>query len=100
MQCFSQQLQTQLSQKRKAFSGFFIALLKCTSSLENFKKKDGPSSFSYAEIMVPKEVDTRKCLKGVTSEHVSVNNVLANSKHCSNQHGTTITEYFHESGIN
>ena len=36
MQNLVQKLQTQLSQKGKAFSGFFIAFLKCTSSLQNF----------------------------------------------------------------
>ena len=39
-------------------------------------------------------------LKGPNSAHVSVNNVLADSKHSSNQHGTTITECFHEYGTN
>ena len=32
--------QTQISQKRKTFSGFFIAFLKCTLNLEYFEKKD------------------------------------------------------------
>ena len=41
-----------------------------------------------------------KCLKGPTSEHVSVNNVLAGSKHCSDTHGTAITNRFDEIGIN
>ena len=50
MQNFPKQLQTQLSQKRKAFPGFFIAFLKCTSSLENFEKQDEPSSLSIPEI--------------------------------------------------
>ena len=36
---YRQQHQTQLSQKRKAFSRFFIAFLKCRSSLERFEKK-------------------------------------------------------------
>ena len=36
MQIFPQILQTQLSQKRKSFSGFFIMFLKCTSSLRHF----------------------------------------------------------------
>ena len=50
MQNFPQQLQTQLSQKRKAFSGFFIEFLKCTSSLEHFEQKDEPFSLSILEI--------------------------------------------------
>ena len=48
---YRQKHQTQLSQKRKAFSGFFIAVLKCTSSLEQFEKKDEPSSLSIPEIL-------------------------------------------------
>ena len=55
MQNFRQQLQTQLSQKRIAFSRFFIAFLKCTSSLEHFEKKDEPSSLSVPEIIDPKD---------------------------------------------
>ena len=39
MHNFPRQLQTQLSQKRKDFSRFFIAFVKCTSSLEDFEKK-------------------------------------------------------------
>ena len=50
-QNFPQQLQTQLSQKRKAFSGFFIAFPKYTSSLGDFEIKDEPSSLSDPEII-------------------------------------------------
>ena len=50
MQNLPEQFQTQLSQKRKAFSGFLIAFLICTSSLEHFEKKDEPSSLSIPEI--------------------------------------------------
>ena len=49
-QNFQQQHQMQLSQKRKAFSEFSIAFVKCTSSLEHFEKKDEPSSWSIPEI--------------------------------------------------
>ena len=51
MRNFPQQIQTQLSQKRKAFSGFFIAFLKCTTSLEHFEKKDEISGLSIPEIL-------------------------------------------------
>ena len=51
MQNFPQQLQTQLSQKQKAFSGFFIASLKCRSSLAHFGKKNEPFSLSILEII-------------------------------------------------
>ena len=51
MQNFPQQIQTQLSQKQKAFSAFFIAFLKCKSSSEHFGKKEEPSSSSILEII-------------------------------------------------
>ena len=40
MQNFLQQLQTQLSEKRKTFSGFFIPFRKCAWNLEHFEEKD------------------------------------------------------------
>ena len=51
MHNFPQQLQTQLSQKGKDFSGFIVAFLKFKSSLEHFEKKDEPSSSSLLEII-------------------------------------------------
>ena len=51
MQNFKQQTQTEISQKRKSFSGFLIALLKCTSSLEHFETKDERPSLSILEII-------------------------------------------------
>ena len=50
MQNFPQKLQTQLSKKRKASSGFFIAFLKCASSLEHFEQKHEPSGLIITEI--------------------------------------------------
>ena len=46
-----QQVQTQISQERKTFSGFFIAFLKCTLNLEYFDKKDQSHSLSVTEII-------------------------------------------------
>ena len=37
---FKQQLEAPLSQKQKAFFGFFIAFLKCALNLEHLQKKD------------------------------------------------------------
>ena len=51
MHNFVQQIQTQLSQKRKGFSGLFITFLKFISSLEHFEKKDGLFSLSILEII-------------------------------------------------
>ena len=52
MQNFLQQLQTLLSEKRKTYSGFFIAFLKCAWNLEHFEKKDESPSLIIAEIIV------------------------------------------------
>ena len=52
MQNFLQQLQTLLSEKRKPFSGFFIAFLKCAWTLEHFQKKDECPSLIISEIIV------------------------------------------------
>ena len=51
MQNFPQQLQTQISQKQKTFSGFFIAFLECASNLEHFEKKDQHLSLIITKII-------------------------------------------------
>ena len=51
MQNFQQQFQTPLSKKKKIFSGFFIAFVKCTWNLEHFQKKDEYSSLIISEII-------------------------------------------------
>ena len=50
MQNFPQQLQTPISQKKKMFSGFFIAYLECASNLEHFQKKYEHPSLVISEI--------------------------------------------------
>ena len=50
MQNFPQQFQTQISQKQKMFSGFFIAYLEYASNLEHFQKKDEHPSLVISEI--------------------------------------------------
>ena len=52
MQNFLQQLQTDLSEKRKKFSGFFFEILKCVSNLQHFEKKDEIPSLIISEIIV------------------------------------------------
>ena len=59
MQNFHQQLQTQLSKKQKAFSTFFIAFLKCTSSLELSGKKMSLLTEILPKLLIPREVDTQ-----------------------------------------
>ena len=51
MQNFLQQFQTPISQKKKIFSGFFIAYLECASNLEHFEKKDEHPSLVICEII-------------------------------------------------
>ena len=41
---------TQLSQKQKAFSQFFLAFSKSTLTCEHFQKKDDPHSSFISEI--------------------------------------------------
>ena len=52
MQNFLQQLQTLSSEKRKTYSGFFIAFLKCAGNLEHFEKKEESTSLIIVEIIV------------------------------------------------
>ena len=51
MQSLSQQFQTQLSQKQKTFSLFFIAFLKLAWNLEHFQKRDEYRSLFISEII-------------------------------------------------
>ena len=51
MQNFPQQFQTQISQKQKMFSGFFIAYLECASNLQHFEKKDEHPRVVFSEII-------------------------------------------------
>ena len=55
MQNLPQQFQTQLSQKQKNFSGFFIAFLKYAWNLEDFQKKD-----EYARIIISEIIDAER----------------------------------------
>ena len=52
MQNFQPQLQALLSEKRKIFSWFFIAFLKCAWNLEPFEKKDECPSLIIFEVIV------------------------------------------------
>ena len=50
MQSLPQTFQTSLYQKKKTFSGFFIAFLKCAWNLEQFQKNDEYPSLVISEI--------------------------------------------------
>ena len=51
MQSLTQQVQTPLSLKQKAFSGFLTAFLKSTQNGEHFQKKVESSNLSISEII-------------------------------------------------
>ena len=55
---FPQQLQTQLSHRGKAFSGFFIAFPKCTSSLEHLQTGMNFLAKVLPKLLAPQEVVT------------------------------------------
>ena len=86
MQNLPQQFQTPLSQTQKNFSGFFIAFLKCAWKLEHFQKKEEYPSLIISEI--------------IDAERRGYFNVLTGSKHCWNQHGTTITIFSRQFEVN
>ena len=46
-----QQVETKLSEKKKTFSGFFIAFLKYAWNLEHFENKDEYRSLIISEII-------------------------------------------------
>ena len=52
---FTQQLEALLSQKKKAYSGFFLAFLKCELNLEHFEKKD-----EYPSLVISKVIDSER----------------------------------------
>ena len=52
---FTQQLEAQLSQKQKTFSGFFIAFLKCTLNLEHLEKED-----EYPSLVISNIIDSER----------------------------------------
>ena len=95
-----QQLQTPLSPKQKTFSEYFIEFLKCAWNLEHILKKDKYPSLIISEIIDAERRGYLKRLKGLGSEHHSLMNVLTGSKHCWNQHGTTITLFSRQFEVN
>ena len=52
---FMQQLEAPLSQKRKTFSGFFIAFLKYALNLEHLEKKD-----EYPTLVISRIIDSER----------------------------------------
>ena len=44
--------------KKKTFSRFFIAFLKCALNLENFEKKMSIPAYLFPKLLTPKEVVT------------------------------------------
>ena len=52
---FTQQLEAPLSQKRKTFSRFFLAFLKCAVNLEHLEKKD-----EYPSVVISKITNSER----------------------------------------
>ena len=52
---FTQQLEGRLSEKRKSFCRFFLALLNCALNLEHFEKKD-----AYPSLVISKIIDSAR----------------------------------------
>ena len=52
---FTQQLEAPLPQKEKAFSGLFLAFLKCALNLEHFEKKD-----EYPTQVISRNIDSER----------------------------------------
>ena len=100
MQTFAQQVQTPLSLKQKTFSWVFYCISEIYIKWRTFPNKTRVFWLKYFGNYWLQERWLLKCLKSLTSEQLSVNNLLAGSKHCLNLYGTTIILFFHESGIN
>ena len=52
---FTQQLEEAFSQKRRTFSGIFIAFLKCALNLENLERKD-----EYPSLLISRIFDSER----------------------------------------
>ena len=52
---FTPQPEAPLSRRQKAFSGFFLALLKCALNLEDFEKKD-----EYPRRVISRIIDSER----------------------------------------
>ena len=100
MQKFLQQLQTLLSQKRKTFSGHFIAFLKCAWTSRHFREKGWVSFPTYFRNYCFRKRLLLKRLEGLASEHHSVINLLTGSKYRWKMRGTTIIHFSHEFQVN
>ena len=69
-----QQVPRQITQKRKTFSGFFIAFLKSTLSLEYSQEKDRSRSLSIKEIMnceTGSYLNVQKAVFHATPRHIT-----------------------------
>ena len=76
--------------KRNIFFSIFYYILKCAWNLENSEKKRRVSCPNYYRNYCIRKRSLLKRLKGLSSAHHSVINVLTGSKHCWSQRGTTI----------
>ena len=52
---FTKKIEAPLPGKQNAFSGFFLAFLKCALNLEHFEKKD-----VYSSLVISKVIDSER----------------------------------------
>ena len=90
IQIFLQQLQTPLSQKGMAFFWIFYCISEMCMKFRTFWKKRRVSCPNYYRNCCIRKRSLLKRLKGLSSAHHLVINVLTGSKHWWSQHGTTI----------
>ena len=79
---FSEQVEMQLSQNLKSFSGFFIKFQKSTSNCDYFEEKDGSHSLSISQIIHFGKRWLLKRLKCPFSGNASPVIVLTCPQHC------------------
>ena len=51
---FTQQIEAPFSQKQGAFSGLFLAFLKCPLNLKHFEKKMSILALLFPKLLIPK----------------------------------------------
>ena len=90
MQIFWQQLQRPLSQKRIGCFSILDCISEMCMKFRTFWKKRRVSCPNYYRNYCIRKRSLLKRLKGLSSAHHSVMNVLTGSKHCWSQHGTTV----------
>ena len=87
----TQQIQMQVSRKKKLFSEFFSSFLKSSLNFEHLKKKRWLSYLKYFRNSGPSKSWLHQCLKSLVSRDPSKSNMVNAPKHYWNLHGRTFT---------